>query len=169
MPSGDAMTRERPALDWFGAKLNYPMFIVTMDAGGERSGCLVGFATQCSVHPVRFATFISNKNHTYGVALRAEALAVHVVPPDALDLAELFGGETGDEVDKFARCEWTSGPLGSPILQRCPNWCEGPIVASLDAGDHACFVIEPHHGESEDGVVALSYDTAKSIEPGHET
>ena len=162
------MTDDEPDLDWFGQKLNYPMFIATMAVNGERSGCLIGFATQCSVHPIRFATFISKKNHTHGVALRAESLAVHVVPPEELDLARLFGGETGDEIDKFERCEWSEGPLGSPILDRCPNWCEGPIVASLDAGDHGCFIIEPRHGTSDREVVALSFDTAKSIEPGHE-
>jgi flavin reductase (DIM6/NTAB) family NADH-FMN oxidoreductase RutF len=163
------MTEERPDLGWFGWKLNYPMFIVTTSRGSERSGCLVGFASQCSVHPVRFATFISKKNHTYDVVAGASALAVHVVPPDAYDLAELFGGETGDDVDKFAHCAWTPGPLGSPILDRCPTWCEGPIVLSLDAGDHGCFIIDPKHGESEDEVVALSFDTAKKIQPGHDT
>lgn len=163
------MTEDQPDLQWFGARLNYPMFVVTTTAGGERSGCLIGFATQCSVHPIRFAVFISNKNHTCGVAAKASALAVHVVPSEAMDLAELFGGETGDEVDKFERWKWRPGPLGSPLLEGCRNWCEGPIVASLDAGDHRCFIIAPEHGESEDQVIALSFDTAKSIEPGHDT
>lgn len=163
------MTKELPELDWFGAKLNYPMFIVTTEAEGERSGCLIGFATQCSVHPIRFAVFISNKNHTHGVISKASALAVHAVPEDGLELAELFGGETGDEVDKFARCRSEPGPLGSPILDGVPNWCEGPIVESLDAGDHTCFIIEPLHGKSDEKVTVLSFDTAKMIEPGHET
>ena len=37
-------------------------------------------------------------------------LGVHAVPADAADLAELFGGETGDEVDKFARTAWREVP-----------------------------------------------------------
>lgn len=162
------MTKERPELDWFGARLNYPMFIVTTTGEGEMSGCLIGFATQCSVHPVRFAAFISKKNHTYGVASKSRALAIHVVPEDGMELAKLFGGETGDEVDKFEGLEWKPGPLGSPVLSGVPNWCEGPIVESLDAGDHNCFIIEPLHGESEKEVVALSFDTAKVIDPGHD-
>jgi flavin reductase (DIM6/NTAB) family NADH-FMN oxidoreductase RutF len=153
---------------WFGHKLDYPMFIVTAVAEGENSGCLVGFATQCSVHPIRFAVFVSKKNHTQGVAVRAAAMAIHVVPPDAMDLAELFGGRSGDEIDKFERCEWKSGALGSPILARCPHWCEGPVIASLDAGDHRCFIIEPQHGESHGEVGFLSFSQASSIEPGHE-
>ena len=162
------MTKDVPELDWFGHKLDYPMFIVTATGRDEKSGCLVGFATQCSVHPIRFAVFVSKKNHTFAVAMDASALAVHVVPPEAMELAELFGGETGDEVDKFARASWDLGPLGSPILTLCPNWCEGPITTSLDAGDHQCFIIEPRHGRSDGEVRFLSFDTAKAIDPGHE-
>ncbi len=35
-------------------EIDYPMFIVTAAAGGRRAGCLVGFTTQCSIHPPRF-------------------------------------------------------------------------------------------------------------------
>jgi flavin reductase (DIM6/NTAB) family NADH-FMN oxidoreductase RutF len=44
----------------------------------------------------------------------ANTLVVHFVPEQAEELALLFGGETGDEVDKFARCEWRPGPDGDP-------------------------------------------------------
>ncbi len=33
------------------AAMDYPMFVVTAAAAGEQSGCLVGFATQCSIDP----------------------------------------------------------------------------------------------------------------------
>ena len=37
--------------------LDYPMFIATARSErGERAGCLVGFATQCSIDPSRFLT-----------------------------------------------------------------------------------------------------------------
>ena len=47
------------------AQLDYPMFIATVPAGGDRAGCLIGFATQCSIHPPRFLAGISDKNRTY--------------------------------------------------------------------------------------------------------
>src|SRR5437763_12898343 len=94
----------------FVAELEYPMYVVTAAAGGERDGCLVGFATQCSIHPPRFLVCISVKNHTYPVALRADALVVHLVPEEGVALAELFGGETGDRADKFSGVEWEPGP-----------------------------------------------------------
>lgn len=39
------------------AQLDYPPFIATVAAEGERAGCLIGFATQCSIHPPRFLGF----------------------------------------------------------------------------------------------------------------
>ena len=47
-------------------RLDYPMFVVTTVAAddGERSGCLVGFATQCSIHPPRWVVWLSLANHT---------------------------------------------------------------------------------------------------------
>src|SRR3954466_64447 len=97
------------------ADLDYPMFIVTTAAGGERAGCLVGFAGQASIDPSRFLVFLSEKNRTCRVAREATHLAVHFVPADRDDLAELFGGETGDEVDKFARTDWHEGAAGMPL------------------------------------------------------
>src|SRR3954464_5097300 len=105
-------------------ELDYPMFIVTAAAGGERAGCLVGFATQCSIDPPRFLACMSDKNRTTRLADEggAEAMVVHLVPERAQHIVELFGGETGDETDKFSRCEWTAGPEGIPLLSDCPSW-----------------------------------------------
>src|SRR6202165_3441501 len=83
--------------------LDYPMFILTTRAGdGERAGCLIGFTTHCSINPPRVLACLSKRNRTFRVAQRAEVLAVHFVPAEATQLADLFGGSTGDEHDKFA-------------------------------------------------------------------
>src|SRR3954454_21404696 len=93
------------------------MFIVTaLGTDGERSGCLIGFATQCSVKPPRFLACISKENRTFDVVGKADVVAVHFLGSAQRELAELFGGETGDEVDKFEMCDWREGPEGLPLL-----------------------------------------------------
>ncbi len=72
-------------------RLDYPLFVATVAADQERDGCLVGFATQCSIHPPRFLACLSDKNRTYRLAERADTLAVHLVTEDERTLAELFG------------------------------------------------------------------------------
>jgi flavin reductase (DIM6/NTAB) family NADH-FMN oxidoreductase RutF len=148
--------------------LDYPMFIVTTRSGGELAGCLVGFATQCSVDPPRFMICLSDKNRTCRIAREAEALAVHFVPSSAAGLAELFGGQTSDEVDKFAACEWHEGPHGLPILSECDNWLVGAILARHELGDHVGFLLEPIEAHSGVPFDEFSFHRARRIEPGHE-
>jgi flavin reductase (DIM6/NTAB) family NADH-FMN oxidoreductase RutF len=149
-------------------ELDYPMFIVTARAGEERAGCLVGFATQCSIDPVRFIVCLSDKNRTFRVAQEASTLVVHVVPESADELAELFGSETGDEVDKFARCSWSPGQDGTPVLDDCGNWFAGRILERVPAGDHWAFLLEPVQGADDPGERAFMFREAEWIEPGHE-
>jgi flavin reductase (DIM6/NTAB) family NADH-FMN oxidoreductase RutF len=144
------------------------MFIVTARAGDERVGCLVGFATQASIDPPRFVVCLSHANHTYRRAGDAAAFAVHAVPADAAQIAELFGGQTQDDVDKFAQCRWRDGPEGLPILDDCPNWFAGRVLGRLDAGDHDAILLEPFAAQAAPERGELTFHRAKRITPGHE-
>jgi flavin reductase (DIM6/NTAB) family NADH-FMN oxidoreductase RutF len=148
-------------------ELDYPMFIVTARAGGELAGCLVGFATQCSIHPLRFIACLSDKNHTFRVAQATDVLAVHLVPEGADELAELFGSQTGDQVDKFAEVAWTPGPGGVPVLDDCHNWFAGRILNRIDVGDHWAFLLEPLRGGDDASQGEFMLQEARWIRPGH--
>jgi flavin reductase (DIM6/NTAB) family NADH-FMN oxidoreductase RutF len=157
------------AFDALVGSLDYPMFIATTAAGGERAGCLVGFATQCSIDPPRFLVCVSDKNRTYRVLDRgAGAIVLHVVPRDAGYLVELFGGETGDDADKFDRCQWTEGPEGIPVLDLCRSWFAGRIVDRVRLGDHMGFALEPFDGRADHQGPAFPFSLARRVEPGHE-
>jgi flavin reductase (DIM6/NTAB) family NADH-FMN oxidoreductase RutF len=162
------MAAERSEFQSLVTQLDYALFIVTTADGDERAGCLIGFASQVSIHPPRFLACLSVKNATYRVALKAETLVVHFVPEDAEELAVLFGGETGDEIDKFDRCSWRSGPDGAPIITDLENWFAGRILERIDFGDHCGFLLEPIEGQSGRSRESLTFRRAKWIEPGHE-
>ncbi|HUQ39818.1 MAG TPA: flavin reductase family protein [Acidimicrobiales bacterium] len=162
------MSEAPPGFDELVASLDYPLFVVTVASGGERSGCLVGFATQCSIKPPRVLVCLSVKNHTYGVAADATHLGVHALRPDDRALAERFGGETGDEIDKFADIEWRAGPAGAPLLHG-PAWFVGRILDRVDLGDHVGHVLEPVAVGRADALdEQLGFQEAKDIDPGHE-
>lgn len=147
--------------------LDYPVFVVTAADGERREGCVIGFATQSSFDPPRFLACLSRANRTFALAQEVEALAVLVVPADRADLAELFGGETGDEIDKFARCDWHEGPRGLPILDGCPSWFGGEIVDRVDLGDHMGFLLDPFAVEYDEAREILYFQSVKYIDPGH--
>lgn len=128
----------------------------------------MGFANEVSIHPARFLVCISKTNATYPVALEAERLAVHAIPREQLGLAKLFGGETGDDVDKFTRCSWQpAAGDATPLLSDCPTWLLGTIRDRVDFGDHVGHVLEP--GESHDGPEAeyLTVRDLADLVPGH--
>src|SRR5207302_1694613 len=130
------MPGERSEFERLMAQLDYSLLIVTVADDGERSGCLVGFASQVSIRPSRFLICLSVRNRTFEVAQRARVLVVHFVPEQAEELAVLFGGQTGDETGKFSQCEWRDGPDGAPVLTSLEDWFAGRILLRFDFGDH---------------------------------
>jgi flavin reductase (DIM6/NTAB) family NADH-FMN oxidoreductase RutF len=155
-------------LDALLEELTTPMVVVTTAQDGVRAGCLVGFHGQCGMEPRRYAVWLSKANRTYRVGALSERFAVHFPRRGDRALAELFGGETGDEVDKWERVAWTEGPDGVPLLDACPNRFVGRRVALLDADtDHVCIVLEPEAVDHEGLGEQMSLADVVDIEPGH--
>ncbi|MDH6214711.1 flavin reductase family protein [Streptomyces pseudovenezuelae] len=159
-------------LDPFTDLLDGPMYVVTAEAAGERAGCLVGFGSQCSIRPARFMVWLSKANRTFRVAEHAERLTVHLLRRDQHGLARLFGGETGDRIDKFTGIPWHPGPGGSPVLDEAPAWFVGRVENRIDGGDHVGFLLAPEAVENlagDDGTAPLSLTDALDLDitPGH--
>lgn len=165
------------AFDEIMLRRNGAMLIATVavsDERGavERSGCMVGFATQCSISPRRFLLCLSVANHTTGLAAHADHVGVHAIPEHRFDLAELFGGTTGDDpgVDKLGQVPWTEGPSGVPLLDDCPDRFVGRILERVPLGDHVGYLLDPVRAEVEAPGEAREYvrlDRADAIDPGH--
>lgn len=151
----------------FVGALEYPMFVLTAAAGGERAGCLVGFATQCSIRPPRLLVCVAHANHTHRVAMAATVVAVHRLRPDQDALARLFGGRTGDEVDKFAHCEWSPGREGVPILADVPGVVVGAVIERIPLGGHTGLLLDPVDARDDGSAGQYGYRRARAIAPGH--
>ncbi|VBA49146.1 flavin reductase family protein [Mycobacterium pseudokansasii] len=149
--------------------LDSPVFVVTTQADGHPSGCLVGFATQTSVQPPSFMIGMPRSNRTAEVAGRSDYVAVHLLAQHHRALAELFATQTADDTDKFARCAWRAGPFGMPILDDAVAWFVGRTVSRSDVGDHVCYLLEPVSvwaPECSDELLYLS--DIDDLDPGHE-
>ncbi|HVF21020.1 MAG TPA: flavin reductase family protein [Mycobacteriales bacterium] len=157
------------ALEILVASLDYPMVVVTAAAGEVVGGCLVGFWSQCSIDPPRLLVCLSKRNHTYRVASRARALAVHFLRSDNLGLARLFGEQTGDEVDKLAQLEWRAGLAGVPVISGVRGWVAGPVHDRMDLGDHVGHVVDVVGGGVEgDAADSLTFQHVRDFQPGHD-
>ncbi|MGV9410030.1 flavin reductase family protein [Nocardia sp. NPDC003693] len=151
------------------ARADDSMWIVTTVADGERAGCLMGFGTQVSITPRRFLACLSKRNHTYGVATRAQHLALQLLPAEGLALAQLFGAETGTEINKFEHSEWQEGPHSLPILTAVSGWFTGEIVQTTDLGDHVGFLLAPTAADVpvDETAQPLRFAAVADLRPGH--
>jgi flavin reductase (DIM6/NTAB) family NADH-FMN oxidoreductase RutF len=151
------------------ASANEAMVVVTVAAGEQRAGCLVGFHSQTSIEPRRYTVWLSKANHTYRVALLATHLAIHFLTDADRDLAEVFGAVSGDDIDKFARSDWEPGPHGVPLLHRCPNRLVMARTTLLDdGGDHVAVSARPIAAHSAGGFTPLRFADVRDLDPGHE-
>lgn len=146
------------------------MIVVTTVADDERAGCLVGFHCQSGMAPDRLAVWLSKANHTFTVASVAEHFAVHFLHDDQHDLAELFGTTCSADIDKFARCSWSPGPGGVPLLDDCADRVVGTKDSFLDSGsDHVCLIIDPVEVSTGGGeyLRPLRLSAVSDLEPAH--
>ncbi len=157
--------------DRFGSiasSLDAPLIIVTAAEGQQRAGCLVGFHCQSSIEPPRYCVWLSKANYTYRVALHSTHLAVHFLTSADVALAEWFGTQTGDSVDKFAGARAVTGPGGVPVLEDCPHWLVGRRIMTVDSGgDHVCMMTEPVAVHTSGSFQPLRLSQATHLQPGH--
>jgi flavin reductase (DIM6/NTAB) family NADH-FMN oxidoreductase RutF len=141
--------------------------VTTSSAADEPSGCLVGFATQCSIVPPRFLVCISKVNHTYLVSEHSDAVALHLIGRDQIELAGLFAETSGDTVDKFSHCRWHPGVTGAPVLSECAAWLEGMVIQRWSVGDHQALLVRPVAGGTGGHRDVLTIQAAPHFRPGH--
>jgi len=148
--------------------IDYAYFVVTVKApDAEMSGCLAGFVTRCSIDPPNFLVCISKVNHTLGVAVRASGMGLHLLGEDQVDVARLFGEETGDLVDKFASVDWRLGATGAPLLVEAAVSMEGQILGHFSVGDHEAFLMRAASSVAAGRPGLLTFRNTPRLKPGH--
>ena len=159
---------EPEVADPFTRATDYPLLVVTaVGPDGERSGCLAGFITQCSIDPPRFLVCISRVNRTFEIVHQTSFLALHLLGESQGEVASLFGEETGDEIDKFADLGWHPGPGAVPLLDDCAAWMVVEILHRIDVGDHEAQLTAPIEGGIGNCPGLLTLRSAPPLEAGH--
>jgi flavin reductase (DIM6/NTAB) family NADH-FMN oxidoreductase RutF len=168
-PSGGGTSRKDDLQPFFDV-VDYPFYVVTVrSADAAMSGCLAGFVSQCSIDPPNFLVCISKANHTFPVAERSTAMGLHLLGDHQVDVAQLFGEETGDVVDKFAAVDWRLGWTGAPLLAESSVSLEGRILGHFSVGDHEAFLLRGERAVAGSSPGLLTYRAAPPLEPGHPT
>src|SRR5262245_65485707 len=103
-------------------RLTQGVYVVGVAHGAVRNAFTAARVMQVSFDPLLLALSINPHHSSYGLLKAGRAFSVNVLKKDQLGLAEHYGQPTS--ANKLAETEWTTGPLGPPLLTESMVWCD---------------------------------------------
>ena len=123
--------------------LSYGLFVLTAQADGRDSGCIINTAGQVTSTPNRISVAVNKDNYTHELVLRSGKFNISILSQAAgFDLFRRFGFQSGRTVDKFAdftacaRCE--NGLYF--ITQGTNGYISAEVEQTIDLGTHTMFI-----------------------------
>lgn len=123
-------------------KITYGLYVVSAQAEGQRSGCVVNTLQQVTASPVRLSVAVSKDNLTCQLIEKAGRFAAVALDQRA-DLMSIgrFGFRTGRDLDKFEGIPFAQDGAGMPypLETSCAHYsCK--VEQQVDLGTHMLFV-----------------------------
>lgn len=123
-------------------KVTYGLYVVSAQAEGERSGCVVNTLQQVTSEPVRLAVTVNKENLTCQLMEKAGHFSAVALDQraDMLFIGR-FGFRTGRDFDKFPEGTFALDGAGMPYTQEnaCARYsCK--VEQAVDLGTHMLFV-----------------------------
>ena len=122
-----------------------PTVLVTSAAGARRNVMAAAWSMPVEFTPPRIAVVIDKHTFTRELVIASGAFGICLPGTALVDLTWAVGGESGRDVDKFARhgIVARAGPvLGVPLIEaRCAAWLECRLLREPHAEDayDTCF------------------------------
>jgi flavin reductase (DIM6/NTAB) family NADH-FMN oxidoreductase RutF len=114
--------------------------VVSSRMDDKINGLTVAWMTQVSYQPPLIAVSVGKARYTHEMIESSKVFAVSVLHEGQLEVAKLFGLQSGRDVDKFARVAYETRVSGSPILKDCLAFLDCEVESSLHVGDHTIFI-----------------------------
>lgn len=142
-------------------KVTYGLYVVSAQAEGQRSGCVVNTLQQVTAEPIRLSVTVNKDNLTCQLMQKAGRFAAVALDQRAdMMLIGRFGFRTGKDMDKFEGISFAEdqGGMPYPLQAACAHYsCK--IEQTLDLGTHMLFVGVAEESEilSEEEPLTYSY------------
>lgn len=124
-------------------KLTYGLFVLTSEAGGRESGCIINTAGQVTSEPNRISIAVNKANFTHDLVKQGGRFNVSILSEEAsFDTFKHFGFQSGRDVDKFAgyaHCERAENGLYYVTAGTNAYLC-ATVEQSIDLGSHTLFI-----------------------------
>ena len=123
-------------------KIGYGLYVVTSHDGKKDNGLIVNTVSQVTDTPNRIAVTINKANYSHHVIRQTGKMNVNCLTVDApFNVFEVFGFQSGRNVDKFAGCEPLRSDNGLIFLPRYINaFMSLKVEQYVDLDTHGMFI-----------------------------
>ena len=123
-------------------KIGYGLYVVTSHDGKKDNGLIVNTVSQVTDSPNRIAVTINKANYSHHVIKQTGKMNVNCLTVDApFNVFEVFGFQSGRNVDKFAGCEPLRSDNGLIFLPRYINaFMSLKVEQYVDLDTHGMFI-----------------------------
>ena len=132
--------------------IGYGLYVVTSNDGKMDNGLIVNTVTQVTNTPNRVAVTISKENYSHHVIKNTGIMNVNCLSVEApFKVFEVFGFQSGRNINKFADCEPKRTDNGLAILPKYINsYMSLKVESYVDLSTHGMFIC----GITESSVVS---------------
>lgn len=135
---------------WLRRHLAGGVVALTTTVDGAYRAATVSACLLTSLDPIQFLVSIELDSQMDLWLQRSRFFGLSILPWEQQFFADQFAGLTPLASPQFRGIDHFIASTGAPLLQRCIGWADCRIVATLETGDHRCFVgqaVEVGRGE----------------------
>ena len=124
--------------------IGYGLYVITSNDGKKDNGLIVNTVTQVTNTPNRIAVTINKENYSHHIIKQTGKMNINCLSVDApFKVFEVFGFQSGRNVDKFADCEPLRSDNGLVFLPRYINcFMSLKVERYVDLDTHGMFICE---------------------------
>ena len=152
--------------------IGYGLYVVTSNDGQKDNGLIVNTVTQVTNTPNRIAVTINKANYSHDTIKRTGLMNVNCLTTEApFRVFEVFGFQSGRDVDKFRDCEPLRSENGLIFLPRYINsFMSLKVEQYIDLGTHGMFVCSVTEARVISKVETMTYTYYQNhVKPKPET
>ncbi|MBQ3064877.1 MAG: flavin reductase [Clostridia bacterium] len=122
--------------------IGYGLYVVTCSDGKKDNGLIINTVTQVTNTPNRIAVTINKENYSHHIIKQTGIMNVNCLTVDApFRVFEVFGFQSGRNVDKFADCDPLRSDNGLVFLPRHINsFMSLKVEQYVDLDTHGMFI-----------------------------
>ncbi|MBQ7050141.1 MAG: flavin reductase [Firmicutes bacterium] len=139
--------------------IGYGLYVVTSNDGKKDNGLIVNTVTQVTDTPNQIAVTINKANYSHHVIKQTGIMNVNCLSTEApFKVFEVFGFQSGRNVDKFADCTPLRSDNGLVFLPRYINsFMSLKVEQYLDLGTHGMFICSVTEARVISDVPTMTY------------